>query len=306
MVESPWYGDDVREAYTPDGARVTYVDRGEGEVVVLLHGYPQSHLTWRRIIEPLSRTHRVIAPDWVGWGRSERPLDLSYDYESQVERVAGFIQDLGVQRYNLFGHDYGGYLALGLHRLDSRRLLRLAILNSRAHRTFPGLRYWLFTVVGWLARIWGLREIFRILPVGWIHRGMLSGAAWARLISMRAELPPDGRDDTLLQAYTGWMDTLAGRLWFRKFYADYRTRERPELVAELDEITCPTAVIWGDDDPWCPLPVARELAERVDSAVFTPCPGIGHFVTEAAAPAVLVALQTLLKRESPQGSEDPG
>lgn len=299
MPDMEWYGDDHREVCTPDGAKVTYLDRGEGEVIVLLHGYPQSHLTWRRIIETLSKTHRVIAPDWVGWGRSERRVDLPCDYDSEVARLAGFLEALGLEKYNLFAHDYGGYLALGLHRLHRQKFLRLAILNSRAHRTFPGLRHWLFAAVGWFARIWGLREIFRILPVGWLHRGALSGAGWARLVSMRAELPPDGRDDTLLQAYTGWMDTLAGRLWFRRFYADYRTRERPELVAELDEIKCPTAVIWGDEDPWCPISIAEDLVETIDSAVLTPCPGIGHFVMEAAAPAVLAALERLLSRKPP-------
>ena len=298
MSETEWYRDDLQQLRTPDGAHITYLDRGEGEAIVLLHGYPQSHLAWRRVIEQLSRNHRVIAPDWVGWGRSERPLDLSYDYESEVARVAGFIDALGVEKYNLFGHDYGGYLALGLHRLHPQRFLRLAILNSRAHRVFPGLRHWLFTAVGWWARIWGLREIFRICPVGWLHRGALSGAGWARLISIRAELPPDGRDDTLLQAYTGWMDTQPGRLWFRRFYQDYRTAERPALVAELGRIRCPTAVVWGTEDAWCPMTIAEDLAERIDAAVLTECAGIGHFVMEEAAPAVLAALEVLLSRPS--------
>jgi pimeloyl-ACP methyl ester carboxylesterase len=97
------------------------------------------------------------------------------------------------------------------------------------------------------------------------------------------------------------MDRLAGRRWFRHFYAGYRIRERPELIAELSHIQCPTAVIWGDEDAWCPISIAQDLVEKIDSAVLTQCPGTGHFVTEAAAPAVSAALEMLLNREPSDG-----
>ena len=130
--------------------------------------------------------------------------------------------------------------------------------------------------------------MFRILPVGWLHR-----------IFLRRALPADGRSPDLLRAYTGWMDKEPGRLWFRHFYASYTNRVDPELTAELNHIQCPTAVIWGDKDPWCPMDIAHELVETIDTAVLTPCPGAGHFVMEAAAPAVLSALEAVLKRELP-------
>jgi len=288
MADMEWYGDDCQEVSTPDGARVTYLDRGEGEAIVLLHGYPQSHLTWRRTIETLSQTHRVIAPDWVGWGRSERRVDLPCDYDSDVARMAAFLEALGLEKYNLFAHDYGGYLALGLHRLHRQRILRLAILNSRAHRTFPLFRRWFFQSIGLWARMPGLREMFRVLPLGSLHR-----------VFLRRALPADGRSPDLLRAYTGWMDEEPGRLWFRHFYASYTNRVDPELFAELNHIQGPTAVFWGDKDPWCPMDIAHELVETIDSAVLTPCPGAGHFVMEAAAPTVLSALETVLKREPP-------
>ena len=61
-----------------DGLRVAYVEEGSGEPIVLIHGYPQNHKTWRAQIPHLAKTHRVIALDWPGWGDSERPASVTY------------------------------------------------------------------------------------------------------------------------------------------------------------------------------------------------------------------------------------
>src|SRR5579871_3346607 len=98
---------------TIEGATVAHEDAGAGEPVVLLHGYPQSHLTWRHHIPILARTHRVIAIDWPGWGASDRLATLRYDYDTECSRLGLILDALGLDRCNLFAHDYGGYLALG-------------------------------------------------------------------------------------------------------------------------------------------------------------------------------------------------
>ena len=277
-----WYGDAHREVTTSEGVRITYLEQGEGEPVLLLHGYPQSHLTWRRLVAPLARTHRVLAPDWGGWGRSERRLDLSYDYESEVRRLADLVGVLGLERYNLFAHDYGGYLALGLLRDHPEQVLRLGILNSRAHRTFPAPRRWLFGLVERLARL-RIGGLIRWLPLGWMHRAAL-----------RRELPSTAREPGVLEAYTRWMDHPAGRRWLVRFFAGYSTALRPDLVATLPAVRCPTAVIWGERDAWCPVAIAEELAAGIEPAVLTRLPAVGHFVLEEDAPGVLRALEALL------------
>ena len=285
MVDPQYRAHPMREAKTQDGASVSYLDQGEGEVVVLLHGFPQSHLAWRFIIEDLSRTHRVIAPDWVGWGRSERRTDLHYDYKSEVQRLAGFLDAIGVERFNLFGHDYGGYLGLGFYEDHPARVLRLAILNSRAHRTFPGLRYLVFKFAELLAGTPLINELYRILPLGWILR-----------TGLKRELPTNAQDPEVLAEYTACMDKPEGRLWLRQLYIGYTTRERPELVASLANITCPTAVIWGDKDPWCPPSIAEDLASRIESATLTRFPNAGHFVLEEEEPGLFQAMKSLLDR----------
>lgn len=95
-----------------DGRRVHYVDTGSGEPVLLLHGYPQSSSCWRHQIPALAARHRVIAPDWPGFGRSEPPA-TSPSYDDEVDRIERLVARLGLERFNLIAHDYGGFLGLG-------------------------------------------------------------------------------------------------------------------------------------------------------------------------------------------------
>src|SRR5688500_4568944 len=101
-------------------------DEGQGEAVVLLHGYPQSRLAWRHQLPELARTHRVVAPDWCGWGESGRSLAASFRYEDEVARLGRLLDALSIERANLVVHDYGGLLGLGFAAAHPSRVLRLA------------------------------------------------------------------------------------------------------------------------------------------------------------------------------------
>src|SRR5262249_21998173 len=121
-----------------DGARLAYREAGspDREAVVLVHGYPANHLSWRHQIPVLAQSHRVLALDLIGWGESERPRSLAFDYDTEVGRLRRALDALGLDQVNLFGHDYGGFLSLGFAQRHPHRVRRLAILNSRAHGTF--------------------------------------------------------------------------------------------------------------------------------------------------------------------------
>ena len=98
---------------TVDGARLHYAEAGEGEPLVLLHGWPQHWWAWRELIGPLSERHRVIVPDIRGIGWSEAPDD-DFRFRRFGEDLFGLLDDLGIDRFTLVGHDWGlgvGYLA---------------------------------------------------------------------------------------------------------------------------------------------------------------------------------------------------
>ncbi|MBB5444991.1 pimeloyl-ACP methyl ester carboxylesterase [Paraburkholderia sp. WSM4177] len=93
---------------TVDGLRLHYVTGGnpQGDVVVLLAGFPESWFAWRKVMGLLAKTYRVVAPDLPGQGDSDRPMD-GYDTQTLASHVHGLLQQLGITRYCLAAHDIG-------------------------------------------------------------------------------------------------------------------------------------------------------------------------------------------------------
>ncbi|MFL5908609.1 MAG: alpha/beta fold hydrolase [Solirubrobacterales bacterium] len=269
-----------------DGARLAYRSAGpeDAEPVVLLHGYPSNHRVWRHQIEALSESHRVIAPDLLGWGDSDRPLELRFDYETEVGRLGRMLDALGLERCNLFAHDYGGFLSLGFAEANPDRVTRLAILNSRAQGSFVPRWYLTFGLTTLAGRMPGVRTVAARLPLAEVNRRALM------------PLVRDGFiDRELLESYVGWMEQPEGRRWLLRFFADYRVAERPELRRNLGKIHFPTAIVWGREDAYLSPAIAKELAERIPEAELTMLAG-GHFVMEERPAEVTAALEELLAR----------
>jgi pimeloyl-ACP methyl ester carboxylesterase len=273
---------------TLDGVRVRYLDVGDGEPLVLLHGYPQSHYCWRHQIATLARHRRVIAPDWQAWGASERSLALDCAYEVEVARIGRFLDALELETVDLAAHDYGGFLGLGFVIGQPMRVRRFAIVNSRAHRTFPAPYYQQFALLSFLARRPALRPLLLRLPLGAIHRRSLAGHVRRGCF-----------DRVELERYVAWMDTRDGRRWFAHFFAGYEVAIRPALAAGLAGIACPTAVIWGDRDPYCPFATAEDLATRIPHARLFRVAGADHYVMEERPAEVLAALEQWLDVRAP-------
>ena len=93
------------------GERVAYLDEGEGEVILLLHGIAGSSQTWRSLIRPLSRHYRVVAPDLLGHGDSTKPR-TDYSLGAFSVLLRDFLDELGIARATLVGHSLGGGIAM--------------------------------------------------------------------------------------------------------------------------------------------------------------------------------------------------
>src|SRR5882724_11671313 len=102
--------------FVPVGGQLVHVEQaGQGEPVVLLHGFGASTYSWRKVIPALSASHRVVAIDLNGFGYTERPKErAAYTREGQVALVLGVMDALGIDRAHIAGHSYGGGLSLYL------------------------------------------------------------------------------------------------------------------------------------------------------------------------------------------------
>lgn len=261
---------------------IYHVEAGEGEPVLLLHGYPQSASCWRHQIPTLAARHRVIAPDWPGFGRSDPPPTPA-TYDAEVERIGELADSFGLDRFNLVAHDYGGFLGLGYTLRHPERVLRLALLNTRAHSIFRPWFYHFSRGQRWA--VTNTPGLARRLPLSRIHQLFLR--PYRRLGCW---------DSAIEHEYLDWMDTPQGRHTFVDFFTNYHLPVVPWLAEGLNTIACPTAVIWGDRDRYIPVRTAFELADRIPNATLTRLRGADHYVMEERPAEVTEALVELLAR----------
>lgn len=114
-----------------DGARVHYVDQGAGEVILCLHGEPSWSYLYRKMIPPLAAQYRVVAMDWIGFGRSDKYSELAdYSYQMHHDTLVAFIEQLDLRGITLVCQDWGGIIGLPVAAEMPERFARLVIMNT--------------------------------------------------------------------------------------------------------------------------------------------------------------------------------
>lgn len=128
-----------------DGLSYHYLDEGTGEPIVMVHGNPTWSFYFRNLIKAMRHHYRVIAPDHIGMGLSDKPEDTRYSYilENRVENLATLLRDLNIDHnITLIGHDWGGVIATSFAVRHHQKIARLILMNTAAflkpaHKTFP-------------------------------------------------------------------------------------------------------------------------------------------------------------------------
>ena len=115
---------------TTNGIQLHYVEEGSGELVILLHGFPEYWYSWRNQIPVLSKTHRVVAVDMRGFNLSDKPQDIAaYSMDKLAKDIADLIPALGEEKAILIGHDWGAGVAWATAILYPERISKLGIIN---------------------------------------------------------------------------------------------------------------------------------------------------------------------------------
>ncbi len=111
--------------------RMHYVDEGQGQIILCLHGEPTWSYLYRKMIPPLAARHRVVAPDFVGFGRSDKYADRSaYTFQMHVDKLTEFLGALDLRGITLVCQDWGGLIGLRVAAENPARFARLVIMNT--------------------------------------------------------------------------------------------------------------------------------------------------------------------------------
>lgn len=182
------------------GQRMHYIDEGRGDPVVMLHGNPTWSFYYRSLAADLRKDHRVIVPDHIGCGLSDKPgaADYPHTLERRVADLERLLESLGArERLSLVLHDWGGMIGMAFAARRPERVARLVILNTAAFHLPPG------KPLPWQLKL--ARTPLGPLLVQGLN---LFSRGTVRLCVRRRPLPPPVRD-AYLAPYDGWDNRLA-------------------------------------------------------------------------------------------------
>jgi pimeloyl-ACP methyl ester carboxylesterase len=273
--------------------RLHCVTQGQGDLVVLLHGFPEFWYSWRFQIPALARYFKVVVPDLRGYNDSDKPSS-GYDLDTLTADIRGLIENLGYKRAHVVGHDWGGAIACHLAQVFPQYLNRLVILNSApaqrlAQEMFRNLdqlrRSWYifaFQVPGvpeWLIQQ-NLKEFVRRL---FQEQAIRKGAFTSENTAIYSDAL--AKPGVLSAALSYYRQMFSPWNWF-KYWGRIG-----------NPITAPTLVLWGEEDAF----LSQNLATDLKDFVQAPCevkiiPQCGHWVQQEAPQTVNRELLAFLRQ----------
>jgi pimeloyl-ACP methyl ester carboxylesterase len=270
----------------------------EAEPILFLHGFPESHRTWRAIVPLLGDRFRLVMPDQRGFAGSDKPQDVeAYATDTLIDDIFALADALHIENFALVGHDWGGAIAWGAALRGNPRLERLAIVNAPHPATFQksliedrdqraASRYInMFRTPGAVAAIeaMGLETFFEKVLASHADRSKISEAEKRQYL---ADWSQPGAFAAMLN-------------WYRASKVVVPppgvTVPLPDLLLKaFPKVTVPTLVAWGMKDQAL-LPVQLDgLDQLVEDLRVVRLPDAGHFAPWEAPDAVLAALEPFL------------
>lgn len=272
------------------GLRYHYLDEGQGEPVVMVHGNPSWSFYYRHLVDALRGGYRCIVPDHIGCGLSDKPGDARYDYtlSRRVADLEALIDHLGLGGdLTLVMHDWGGMIGTAYAARHPERIARLVVLNTAAFH-LPASKPFPWPL--WLCRD---------TPLGAVMvRGLNAfcrGTAW--IGCTRTKMPREVR-----AAYLAPYDSWGHRIAVHRFVQDIPLRPGDrnfDLVTEVSSrlgllADVPMLIGWGMKDIVFDAHFLDEWVRRFPSAEVHRFPTAGHYILEDEREQLVPLIRTFL------------
>ena len=281
-----------------DGLRLHYLDEGEGDPVVMVHGNPSWSVYFRQLVGPLSKTNRVIVPDHIGCGLSDKPDDSKYRYtlDSRVADLEALLDQLGIRsNVTLVVHDWGGAIGFAWATKYPERIARLVVMNTSA---FPLPKKKRVPFALRLCRNTKLGEFL-------VRRLNAFAVGTAMIGCKRNPMSPE-----LRKLYVSPYDTPEHRIATIRFVQDIPLGPGDPAWATLmatekhlvDLGNVPTLLLWGMRDFVFDEHFLNEWLLRFAGAEVHRFDDCGHYVLEDAAAEIVPLVESFMKRTARRDS----
>jgi len=265
-----------------NGVRLHYLTAGQGEPVLLLHGYAQTSHMWKPLIDELSKSCTVIAPDLRGFDQSSKP-DSGYDKKTMAQDVHALASSLGLRQVSVVGHDIGLMVAYAYAAQYPAEVKRLVLMDA----FLPGIGDW--------QQVWLLRDLWHFHFYGEVPLKLVAGREriyfehfWNDFAADATHSIPEADRRFYADAYARPGGMRAGFEVFRAFErdaADFAQFGKTKL-------TMPVLVLTGEKASGeFLIQQGRLVATRVEGVVVK---GSGHWLMEEAPDQVIPTLVSFL------------
>jgi len=273
---------------TLHGHQVAYRDQGRGDTILLVHGMAGSSRTWREVIPSLAEHHRVLAPDLVGHGRSEKPPG-DYSLGAFANLLRDLLDALGIERVTVVGQSLGGGIAMQFAYQFPERVDRLVLVSSGG----------LGREVSWILRLLAAPGAELALPVvapWFVREPGMAVSRWLRDRGLRA-----ARLAEMWDAYASLTEADNRAAFLRTLRAvvdpggqAVDASDRLHLAAGL-----PTLIVWGDADAIIPVEHAAAAHAALPGSRLEIFEGVGHFPQTEDPERFLAVLEDFLRTTAP-------
>lgn len=276
--ESQWFTLD-------SGERMHFLDEGSGEPIVALHGNPTWSFYYRELVKAFKDTNRVVVPDHVGCGLSDKPQNYPYCLQTHIDNFAALVEKLQLEPFTMVVHDWGGAIGMGYAVRHPEMVKRILFMNTAAYRSKL------------------MPQTIRLARVKWLGsllvRGLNAFVLGALVVGSQTPMGPYVWNG-YMSPYNSWNN----RVGVLRFVQDIpMTNAHPtyQVLASIEEelpklAEKPMSFVWGAKDHVFTTKFLKRWQSIYPQASVTRLDNAGHLVMEDASVVVIQALQELLKR----------
>lgn len=269
------------------GGRLHYIDEGTGPALVMVHGNPTWSYYFRHLITHLRKGYRIIALDHMGCGLSDKPSDYPYCLAQHIENLQSLLEYLGIPRFSLIVHDWGGAIGFGYAVQQIDNIEKIVLMNTAAFRS---------TRLPWRIRL------CRLPAVGEIIVRLFNGFAGpACFMAVEKRLSAETVKG-YLAPYNNWKNRVA----IARFVQDIPMHENHRSYVRLEEIEnrlpllrnrkIPLLILWGGKDFCFNDHFYKEWKRRFPQAQSHYFKDGGHYVLEDKLLEILPIISSFLAR----------
>ena len=226
------YREQQKSFFSEEGV-IKYIDKGYGDVIVLLHGVPTSGWLYRKMIDDLSKTYRVIVPDMLGFGSSDSPKGYDiYSEEKHAERLIALMDELKIKKWTHVTHDAGGLWTWELIKKQPNRIEKLVVLNTIIYQEGfnPPIKF---------------KKGFFAKTAMWAYRNNITANTMLKEL-FKSGLNENNLNRADIEGYK--LPLKEGKTHGMYYFFTQTCNALPDYEETLLSVDVPVLVIWGKDD----------------------------------------------------------